>query len=72
MTTTTENKRTIEEVKELIEALQEAVERAESGEPVEIIDIKGHPVVFPASDTIKSGCYEIEIRPDRINIEHRA
>ena len=59
-----DRKFSINQLDQLIDALSEAKERVESGEPVEILKIGSRPIVFPASDTIKSGCFEIEVRPD--------
>lgn len=57
-------KATLSELNELILTLLEAKDRVENGEAVEIMCIGRRPIVMPLSDTIKSGCFEIEIRPD--------
>ena len=67
-----DRKLSVNQLDQLIDALSEAKERVESGEPVEILNIGSRPIVFPASDTIKSGCFEIEVLPDPDILEKQA
>ena len=61
---TTSRTKTLAELNDLIETLEEAKTRAMEGESIEILTVGNKPVVFPLSNTIKSGCFEIEVLPD--------